>query len=85
MRKGRPVAFPSTHAHALRVLDDDGAVVATSDVGLGAENRARRVRRPIAVLAAFGFRVEVQTANRGWQPRRVVRVGPDYYLRPVDA
>lgn len=75
-----PVNFPSPYNHSLRVLDDAGTVVATSDVALGAENNARRVRKPIAILAAFGFRVEVFTRDYGWERRRVVRNRDGVYL-----
>jgi hypothetical protein len=75
-------------SNPLRVLNPNHVngptVVYETTIETGSNRSARRVPKELATLvAAFpDFRVEVLT-HRGWQPRRIAKVGRAYYTRTI--
>ena len=68
----------------MRIITTDGGFLPlyVGTVETGSAKNARRVRKEVAVLAAHfpEARIEVRT-RRGWEPRRIVKVGQSDYTR----
>ena len=65
-------------------VNGPNTVVYEASIETGSHKSARRVPRELATLVATfpNLRVEVLT-SKGWQPRRIVKVGRAYYTRTV--
>jgi hypothetical protein len=68
--------------NTLRLTTSTG--LAEIEIETGSAKNARRVPAKFArtALAATDARLEVQT-SRGWEARRIVKVGRSYYTRTV--
>jgi hypothetical protein len=68
----------------MRIITQDGGFLPlyVGTVETGSARNARRVRKEVATLAAHfpDARIEVLT-RKGWEPRRIVKVGKSYYTR----
>lgn len=68
----------------MRIITQDGGYLPLfiGTIETGSAKNARRVTKEVATLAAHfpDARIEVLT-KRGWEPRRIVKVGKSYYTR----
>jgi len=69
--------------NTLKLVSPDGTDLAQCEIHTGSHKGARRVPARFARTVQFapaGSRLEVQT-SKGWQPRRVVLIGRNWYTR----
>lgn len=68
----------------IQIITTDGGFlpIYVGTVATGSARNARRVTKEVATLAAMfpDARIEVLT-KRGWEPRRIVKVGKSHYTR----
>jgi hypothetical protein len=68
----------------MRIITQDGGFLPLyiGTIETGSARNARRVTKEVAVLAAHfpDARIEVLT-RKGWEPRRIVKVGRNWYTR----
>ena len=68
----------------MRIITTDGGFLPlyVGTIATGSHKGARRVTKQVATLAAMfpDARIEVLT-RKGWEPRRIVKVGKSYYTR----
>jgi hypothetical protein len=70
--------------NTLQIITTDGGFLPllVTTIETGSAKNARRVTKEVATLAAHfpEARIEVLT-KRGWEPRRIVKIGKSYYTR----
>lgn len=70
--------------NTLQIITTDGGYLPliVTEIETGSAKNARRVTKLVAELALLNpdARVEVLT-SKGWEPRRIVKVGKSYYTR----
>lgn len=66
----------------IQIITTDYIPLYVGTIETGSAKNARRVTKEVATLAAFfpDARIEVLT-KRGWEPRRIVKIGKSYYTR----
>lgn len=73
--------------NTLKLIAPDGTTLAQTEIHTGSHRAARRVPARFARTVQFaptGSRLEVRT-RKGWEPRRVVLKGGNWYTRTVTA